>query len=430
MKHTLRIPIFKTIKKYGYKLIVAILAFYVPILFASSCASTKSKEAYDLEIVTFYDSPAEVDAFNALIRQFEKATKLRVYVESLLRETYYASLEQYMSSDYPPDILAFHPGWHFHSYAARGYLQPVEALLPGRKFEKSFPSQLRQAASHDSSVMFVPLSWTWWGIFYNKKVLADIGAKLPASLDDLFALAPLLRKGGFIPFTASAKDAHTLSAWIGLFLSSTGDTSLYQGFCSGSVPFNDVKVATALQQFAILIKNKYVIDSAILLNREQALGPLLSGRAAMYLSDYGILKSITKDDRGNIGIASFPDRNGQGIVYADMEGFVVHAKAKHTENARKFLAFISAPENQEAMSLPFSRLPANLSGKQSSPELEATKALLSGTRTVVVSMEQNMPSNVATAVLTEFGNIFSLPSNLPLYLQNLEAKRAALYRKM
>jgi len=105
MKHTLRIPIFKTKKKYGYKLIVAILAFYVPILFASSCASTKSKEAYDLEIVTFYDSPAEAKAFTALVQQFEKATKLRVYVESLPRETYYASLEQYMSSDYPPQIF-------------------------------------------------------------------------------------------------------------------------------------------------------------------------------------------------------------------------------------------------------------------------------------------------------------------------------------
>ncbi|HON88694.1 MAG TPA: extracellular solute-binding protein [Spirochaetales bacterium] len=325
-------------------------------------------------------------------------------------------------------MLAFHPGGHFHSYAARGYLQPVEALLPGRKFEKSFPAQLRQAASHDSFVMFVPLSWTWWGIFYNKKVLADTGAKLPASLDDLFALAPLLRKGGFIPFTASAKDNRALSAWLRLFLSVNPDTSLYQSFCSGSVPFNDVKVATALQQFAILIKNKYIIDSAIMLSREQALGPLLSGRAAMFLSDAGILKNIPKDDRENIGIAVFPSRNGQGLVYADMEGFVVHAKAQNKANARKFLAYIVAPENQEAMSLPFSRLPANLSGKQSSSELEATKALLSGTRTVVVSMNQNMPAAAVSAAIAELVNIFSLPSNLPLYLQNLEAKRVELFK--
>ncbi len=226
----------------------AIIPFLCAFLLAASCAGKKPVEEFDLEIVTFYDDTASSEAFAAIVRQFEQAAKLRVFIESIPAETYYASLEQYMTSDYPPDMLSFHPGWHFRTYAAKGLLEPVEPLLPGRKFGQSFPAQFRDASSYNSSPLFVPLTWAWWSIYYNKKVFAEAKAKLPASPEDLLTLAPQLRKGGFIPFTASAKDSHALSAWLGLFLSTTEDTALYRSFCSGTVPFNDAKAQSALQQ--------------------------------------------------------------------------------------------------------------------------------------------------------------------------------------
>lgn len=429
MIHTLNIPIITAKKKYSYKIITTILALYLLILLIASCATAKSKDAYDLEVVTFYDSPAESEAFNAIINKFEKTTKLRVYAETIPREKYYASLEQYMSSDYPPDILAFHPGWYFRIYAAKNFFAPIETALPGKKFEKTFAACFKEISQYNSAIVFMPISWTWWALFYNKQAFSSAGIKVPVSYEELTAAAQSLRKAGIIPFTASAKEIETLSAWIALLLAASRTPELYTAFCSGTLPYTDSSIQSALQNLSILIKNKYVIDSVTLLTSEQALGPLISGKAALYLASAGIIEKLPKDVQTNIGVLPFPGEKNKSIIYADIEGLVIHTKAKHKANAEKFLAFMASQEAQRAMSLSFARVPANLTGKTDSTALEYAKNMTQSAATMVQTLEQMTPPNTANTIINEFKAIFSLPNNLQFFLQNLEAKRAELYKK-
>ena len=86
-------------------------------------------------------------------------------------------------------------------------MEPLDALYKEEGWDKVFPKSLIDIASKDGKPYSVPVNIHRSNmLWYNKKMLDDIGAKPPKTWDEFFVVAEKLKAKG-IPALAIAENA-------------------------------------------------------------------------------------------------------------------------------------------------------------------------------------------------------------------------------
>lgn len=383
----------------------------------------------DLVVQSYMSDEAPKAAFAKLVAEFEKQTKLKVEVNTTAHEQFKTQIVTYLTSPDAPDVLTWFAGFRMQQYAMKGLLEPIDEVFPGGKFENEFPASFKGAASYGGKIYFVPQSWYWWAIYYNKDVFAKYNLTPPTTWEELLKVCEVLKKNGVAPFTIGAKDTWTAGGWFDYMNVAVNGGEFHQQLTAGKVSYTDPKVLKTFSYIADLAKKGYIIEGASSLSWQEAVTPLVEGKAAMYLMGQFIMDVIPADKKASFDFFKFPIVGGQTAYGVDTptDGFIMPAKAKNKTNAKKFLAFLASKGAQEMFCTELKRLAANINVRPADAAAEKGLAMVKGAATAMQFYDRDAPEEMAAKGMDAIVMILKNPDNYVKILENLDKERVRIY---
>lgn len=383
-----------------------------------------------LVIQSYMSDDAPKNAFAALVAEFQKQNpSIKVTVNTVAHEQFKTQLVNYLTAKEAPDVLTWFAGYRMQQYAMKGLLEPLpESTFPGGAFTKEFPAAFKPAASYDGKIYFMPQSWYWWAVYYNKDVFAKYKLAVPKTWDEFLVVCDTLKKNGVAPIAIGAKDTWTAGGWFDYMNVAVNGGSAHQALTGGKTSYTDPSVLKTFGYIADLAKKGYFIDNAAAMSWQEAVTPLVNGNAGMYLMGQFIMDSVPADKKASIDFFPFPKvgRSDYGVD-TPTDGFMIPAKAKNKDAAKKFLAFIATKQAQEMMNKPLGRLSANMT--VAVPNAEAQKGLdmVKGASFAAQFYDRDAPEEMAAKGMNAIVDILQNPDDYKNILSDLDKERVRIY---
>jgi alpha-glucoside transport system substrate-binding protein len=205
----------------------------------------------------------EGEGFAAAIADFVTATGITVQVDSI-GSSHETVLKTRIDGGSPPDLAVLAQPTGVLAYAAQGKLIDVATFMDSAKLNAEFPSTIG-LISEGSSIWGIPTkadvkSMIWYPI----KAFEAKGYAVPATWDELVALADRIVADGSHPFCASAggpgdATGWQLTDWVEEVLLKTEDPQVTADWISHKIPFTDPRIKAAFDKVgSLLFKDGYV----------------------------------------------------------------------------------------------------------------------------------------------------------------------------
>ncbi|MFZ4616729.1 MAG: ABC transporter substrate-binding protein [Rectinemataceae bacterium] len=386
--------------------------------------------AQPLVVQSYMSDEAPKNAFAALVAEFQKQNPaIKVTVNTVAHEQFKTQLVNYLTAKDAPDVLTWFAGFRMQQYAMKGLLEPLpESTFPGGSFVKEFPAAFKPAASYNSKIYFMPQSWYWWAVYYNKDVFAQYKLSVPKTWDEFLSVCETLKQNGVAPISIGAKDTWTAGGWFDYMNVAVNGGVAHQKLTGGTVSYTDPSVLKTFGYIADLAKKGYILENAASYSWQEAVTPLVEGNAGMYLMGQFIMDSVPADKKASIDFFSFPKvgRPDYGVD-TPTDGFMIPAKAKNKAAAKKFIAFIATKQAQELMNKPLGRLSANFTVPVPNAEAERGLAMVKGAAFAAQFYDRDAPEEMAAKGMNAIVDILQAPDGYKDTLSALDKERVRIY---
>ncbi len=296
--------------------------------------------------------PDRTNTWGAIVEQINTEFKaahpgLEIVTESYPDQPYQQKIKIYATAKQLPDVFKF---WSFTSLLKPlidgGFVAPLNrADFEGLGY---LPGAL-DSSTYGGKLYGIPVSADIWVIYYNKKVFKEAGVdRVPATLDELIALAPKFKAKGIIPMTTDGKDAWPLSITFDqLALRISGDKTLPRQALDRKVKFTDPVFVQAARELQRLVKSGLFQEDLMVSDYGASRNLFGQGRAAMYLMGswelgLGTDKAFSADFRASVDAFKFPTVTGGKGKIDDLMAwyggnYVVSASSKNVALGKEYL---------------------------------------------------------------------------------------------
>ncbi|XID94078.1 ABC transporter substrate-binding protein [Paenibacillaceae bacterium WGS1546] len=255
-----------------------------------------------------------------------------------------------------PDLLQnYGPKWMDQNANALDKLVDLTGLSSIAEYdEKSLDGVYKYKGKYYSMPMDAT---TLMGVFYNKKIFADLGLQIPTTWDEFLAVAERIKAAGTTPVYYSGKDIWTLQT--------VPHFGFSQDIAASGLSFPDFweQMNTNKKHYAELTgfidtikKSKELIDKGYVNKSylsdtyDSAQQAIAEGTAAMHVNGSWFVGEIIKKFPDKVdGIGAFPfPLNGDNYVNISPPGSLsVTTSAKDAELAKKAVDYIASAEAQQ-----------------------------------------------------------------------------------
>lgn len=259
-----------------------------------------------------------------------------------------------------PDLLnTYSVKLYYSAYGGEGKLLPLEGLECANDYSEEVLSS--GMYSHDGTNYGMPFGTAYYyGIYYNKKVLADAGIeKFPANWDEFLDACAKIKENGITPVYYSCGDPWTAGMYgaVGFIREARErgmtDDEFWDAINTNKIKFADCDAAwEALKRSKDLIEMGYVQDTYLSDTYDMAQTALANGECAFYACAHVVVSEIASkypdkiDDIGGNVIPLYEEgENNLVIAYTTMLG--VTNAAKNPELATKALDFLCSKEGMQ-----------------------------------------------------------------------------------
>jgi glucose/mannose transport system substrate-binding protein len=325
-------------------------------------ANEPAKTGGKLEIFSWWTSGGEIEALNGLYNIFKtKYPTVEIINAAIAGGTssggdMKALLQTRMMGGDPPDSFQVHLGGElFDPYVVNGQMEDLNFLYTEEGYDKVFPKSLIEIASFQGKPYSVPVNIHRANVlWYNKKMLSDIGANPPVTWDDFFTVAEQL-KAKNQPALAVAENAPGFWAHCTeTILIATLGAAAYRGLFNGKTAWDDAKVKDAL---AISSKAlTYANTDFLSVGWGDVNDLMVNGKVAMMImGDWtpGVLWSKGFKDFGWV-----PAPGNKGVYDMLSDSFGLPKGAKNRDNTINWLKVCGSKEGQDAFNPAKGSIPA------------------------------------------------------------------------
>jgi multiple sugar transport system substrate-binding protein len=315
------------------KILVATL-----VLMSSLCLST-SALAQTKEIRVLLANHPYGDLLKAAIPDFEKATGIRVKVESLQEGQLTTKLTtEFATRSSSVDVFMTRPLQEGKMFYKNGWYEPLTMDFA------DYPKNVMSVATFGPKAYIVPLVTEWQVLYYRKDLFKKAGLKVPTNFTELEAAARKLNSESVAGFASRGKGAAAvtqLSSYVynygGLYLD------------KGTAVFGSKPAVDAIRFYGKLLGN-YGPKGVTSMSWENIMPLFQAGKIAMWTDAsvfYGeiIDPAKTQVAAGNVGIANFPGgpkMNSPFIVTS--WGMAVAKQSKNKDVAMRFLQWATSKD--------------------------------------------------------------------------------------
>lgn len=295
----------------------------------------------------------------AIVQAFEKANPtIKVEISGEAVAEHLQKLSIAAQSDTLPDVF-----WVYKANAEDmlkgSKLMNLAPVLSDLGLTDKFPkSTLRNFTSGDA-VYGVPYQGLLTGLWYNKKILADNGLKVPVTFDDLVAVTQKLKAKGITTISNGANQS-SFSVWSFLTdLSRFGFTEKIDGILNGSQSYANPDFLRLYEHIAELRDAGAFASNVSTQTYQQAVDQFTSGKAAMLDAGVWASNAIQKSSvAGQVGFwkgPEFADGVGEQNIIMNVASAPLVVSAKVADDGaklaavKKFIAFYYGDAAQQIL---------------------------------------------------------------------------------
>ena len=374
--------------------------------------------------------PKRVDA--ELVAQFQAANPdLKITHSTVAHEDFKQAIRTYLAASTPPDVMTWFAGNRARFFIDKGLIMDISDVFQEQGWNEDFPKGFVALSTVGDKQYFVPTSYYWWALYYNKSVLEENGLQPPTTWDELLNACSVLKDKGITPISIGTKAPWTAAAWFDYLNMRVNGPEFHINLMLGTEKYDDPRVKKVFEYWAQLLDNNCFTEDAASYAWQDAVTPLVQGKAAMYLMGQFIMDSIPAEEQANFDFVRFPiiDPNVPIGEDAPTDGFFAAANAPHPEAAKAFLAFIGSKEAQEYVAKELKRVPVHTGVDQSifPPETLKGIELLKGADYVAQFYDRDTTPEMAEKGMAAMQQFWSNPGDIDNILAQLEKDRELIF---
>ncbi|MFZ4893665.1 ABC transporter substrate-binding protein [Plantibacter sp. Mn2098] len=260
---------------------------------------------------------------------------------------YNATIQSQIDSGTGPDVIMCRPFDVNRSWIEKGYFEPLDSLKAISSFDDV---SLAAWQGDDGKPYCVPTASVLAGFYYNKKIFADLGLKVPTTQAEfLSTLDAIAADGKVAPLALGSADgwqlAYNMLYQIGPNYWKGEDGRL--GLIDGTQKLTDPNFVAGFAAFDAY--KKYLPKGFESISYEDMMQLFTLGKAAIIPDGSWQISQVTSTGL-DVGVFGAPPAAAGDQRYqqemADM-AFGLNAKSKQKEAATEFLEWLGTPEFQQ-----------------------------------------------------------------------------------
>lgn len=324
----------------------ATLALSVALTLTGAVAQTVT-----LRVIGF-KTGGELGVLPTLNAQFEQQNPgIRVQYEGISDAAGYDDvLRTRLTGGDTIDVFMGHANKDVRAYAAAG----VALDLTREPWAAQLTSSARSLSTVNGKVAQLPLEFASLGLYYNRAMLEAVGVPVPQTYPDLLAATQKLKAAGKTPMLVGSKDG-----W-GTFVTATAiaANTIYRknpdyddALVAGKMKFDSADWQDVLRRLSTLGESgAFNVPLNLGINGlDQAMNEFIAGNVGFVVHGNWNVANIKKTNPAlRFGFTAFPGGPAGskpiGIVLGGAT-WMVNAKSKNLDAARKYLAFWATPKN-------------------------------------------------------------------------------------
>ncbi|PWR06395.1 sugar ABC transporter substrate-binding protein [Micromonospora acroterricola] len=260
---------------------------------SAECAAYQDYQGHDGKKVSIYASirDAEADLLERSWSQFTDCTGIEIDYEG--SGEFEAQLPVRVDGGNAPDIAFVPQPGLVKRFADAGKLKSLSADTKALA-EQNMPADWLKYGTVNGTLYGVPLganvkSFVW----YSPKTFKEKGWEVPTTWDQLIALSDKIAASGMKPWCAGVESGDATgwpaTDWIEDLMLRTQTPEVYDQWTAHTIPFNDPRVAEAVDRAGSILKNdKYMnggfggVKSITTTSFQEAGVPVTNGKCAMH----------------------------------------------------------------------------------------------------------------------------------------------------
>ena len=400
--------------------------------FALASVLATSAFAGELVINTDTSDPAPKEAFQNLINGFQAENPdITVKWNLFDHEGYKTSIRNFLTAD-APDLANWYAGNRMLPFVKAGLFEPVDDVWEDNGLGDSMGAS-QGSMTIDGQIWGVPYTYYQWGVYYRKDLFAQNGISAPSTWDEFIAAGEALKAAGITPITIGTKYLWTAAGVFDYLNLRTNGFDFHQDLTNGKIAWTDPRVRETFKNWGQLVEAGFFIDNHAAFSWQEALAPMVQGKAAMYVMGNFAVAPLREagltDDQ--LGFFQFPviDPSVPLAEEAPTDTIHIPANAKNKVEAKKFLAYLARADVQGEMNKTLGQLPINKNSEIADDVfIEAGFGMLSGTTGGIAQFfDRDAPAEMAKAGMEGFQEFMVKPERLDAILDRLEKVRGSVY---
>jgi multiple sugar transport system substrate-binding protein len=236
------------------------------------------------------------------------------------------------------------------------------------------------------------------------------------------------------PITIGTKYLWTAAGVFDYLNLRTNGYDFHMALTKGEVSWTDDRVKATMANWKQLVDGEFFIDDHAAYSWQEALAPMIQGKAAMYvMGNFSVAPlrdgGLTDDQ---LGFFQFPmiDPSIPMAEEAPTDTIHIPANAKNKVDAKRFLAYLARADVQTEVNATLGQLPINSGSSVSDDKfLQAGYEMLSNTDGGIAQFfDRDAPAEMASAGMEGFQEFMVKPERLDKILERLEKVRARVYK--
>lgn len=285
-----------------------------------------------LEIYSWWTSPGEVEALDALYKVYTTANPNIEIVNAAISGgtgaggNAKAALKTRLLGNNPPDSFQVHLGRELiDTHVVANRMDPVDDLYKSEGWDKVFPKQLIEIASNGGKTWSVPVNIHRSNVlWYNKKVLSDNGITAPTTFDEFFAAAEKLKAKGIDTLAVGEAAPFHTSHMFETVLMGVLAPDEYRGLWTGKFAWTDKKVTDSLDILKRMLG--YANQNYASVAAGDTPDLVIKGTAAMTINGDWTNGTFKSKKFADFGYVPTPGSKGRYGVLADSFGLPKNIK--------------------------------------------------------------------------------------------------------
>jgi ABC-type glycerol-3-phosphate transport system substrate-binding protein len=207
-----------------------------------------------------------------------------------------------------PDIIAVEPGaYAVDVYTAGGVIGFNKVFQDDPKFKEGFWPNAIQLLTVNGETVSVPVVTNTVAMYYNKRLFADAGAKVPETLDDLKALAKVFNDKGIAPIAYPAGQDRNYPIFP-FYMAAGGleADKLMRDADLGKAPWTSDQLVQAAQVAEELAKSGLYAKGPLGIKEPDGIQIFAGGKSAMFFAGQWMRTSIRQAIAPDFDLGLFP----------------------------------------------------------------------------------------------------------------------------